>query len=145
VADVDSKERARLFEAWLAHMSVALAEFMNSLPLDVVERLDNTPASLDVLEAWLLNRYADVEQARAPSEAKSLDGVARYFGEVFRQVSHSNWDIQLGDPKAVFFGMPILVGGKLGSLPVCPLSTATASLHRRTGKYMSGIVKNFFD
>jgi hypothetical protein len=142
---MNDKESTRLFQSWLAHMSIALAEFIESLPKEVSERLDSTPASLDVLEAWLLSRYAHADDAKAASEAKLLDGAARYFGEIFRQASHSKWDIQLGDPDIVFFGMPILIGGKLGSLPVCPLTTATASLHRRTGNYMSGIVKNFSD
>jgi hypothetical protein len=143
--DVNDKESARLFQSWLAHMSFALAEFTESLPKEVRERLDSTPASLDVLEAWLLSRYAHANDAKAASESKLLDGAARYFGEIFRQASHSKWDIQSGDPKVIFFGMPVLIGGKLGSLPVCPLTTVTASLHRRTGTYMAGIVKNFSD
>jgi hypothetical protein len=37
--------------------------------------------------------------------------------------------------------VPALEGGKLGSIPACPLSMVTASLDRRTGKSLSGIVK----
>jgi hypothetical protein len=142
---VSDKDRARLFEAWLAHMDDFLAEFMTSVPMNVRQKLDQSPASLDVLEDWLLRRYPSIDSARPATEAKVLDGAARYFGEVFRVVTKSRWSLQLGDPKTLYFGKPVLVDGKLGSLPECPLSVVTASLDRRTGKYLSGIVKNFSD
>jgi hypothetical protein len=52
-------------------------------------------------------------------------------------------ELQIDNPKARFFGVPVFEGGKLGSIPACPLSMVTASLDRRTGKSLSGIVKNF--
>jgi hypothetical protein len=140
---MNKSERADQFQVWLIHMDDAMAEFMQTLPVGLQEQLNHSVASLDALEAWLLARYPTIEHSRPKSETLVLDGAARYVGEIFRIVTGSKWDVQLDDPKALFFGVPVLNGGKFGSMPECPLSMVTASLDRRTGKYLSGIVRNF--
>jgi hypothetical protein len=140
---MNKSERADQFQAWLTHMDDAIAAFMQTLPAELQEQLNHSVASLDALEAWLLARYPSIEHSRPQSESLALDGAARYAGEIFRVVTGSKWDIQLDDPKVLFFGVPVLKGGKLGSIPACPLTMVTASLDRRTGKYLSGIVRNF--
>jgi hypothetical protein len=69
------------FEAWVAKMNHALDRFFARLPEDVRARLDFSPASLDALEAWILNRYAKSVEMRTGDEIPNLDGIARYIGQ----------------------------------------------------------------
>lgn len=125
------------FQYWLSHMDEALAEFLEALPAADRKRLDGTPESLDHLEALLLAKYASPAEARRPSEAKFLDGAARYFGEILRKGSGSVWKIELDDKTSVFHALPILFGGQIKSVAICPLTSMTALLDRRTGKFLS--------
>ena len=45
------------FAAWMGGMDVLLDEFLARLPDEIAGRLDYSIESLDVLEAWLLDRY----------------------------------------------------------------------------------------
>jgi hypothetical protein len=145
--DLEMKDVDQLsqFQAWLGYMDSALASFKLELPVELRSKLDYSVASLDALEEWLLQRYTSISDIKAKSESLFLDGSARYVGEVFRGVTRSEWSIQLDDPKRVYFGLPVLLGGKLGPAADCPITLVTASLNRRSGTYLSGIVKNFVD
>ena len=131
------------FEYWLADMDDALERFLDSLPNEVSERLDYSPASLDVLERWILDRYASTDQMLPASEATKVDGLARYIGETFRKAIGGHWDIRLDDPKYVFYGRPQLTGFSDKPTPTCPLLLATASADRRTGKYLNGVLNSY--
>ena len=125
------------FEIWLGQMNEEVAAL-----IEIVPGLDGSPASLDRLESWLLSRYASVADARRDSEAVTIGRAARYVGEVFRKYTGSRWAIEDRDPKYVFRGLPVLIGGTLDSMPVCPRTTVTASLDRRSGNYFSSILCN---
>jgi hypothetical protein len=132
-----------LFQYWLAHMDDALDAFVASAPEPIRRQLDDSQTSLDALEAWLLSRYASIAEAKEPSEAQFIDGAARYVGEIFRVRTGSRRMLENRDPKFVFFGRPVLHGGAVGRMTECPLSLVTASLDRRTGRYLSTILANF--
>ncbi len=124
-------------------MDDAIEAFVTSAPEPLRQQLDGTPASLDKLEAWLLTRYAGVADSRPPSEAAFIGGAALYLGEILRVATGSKWTIENRDKKFVYFGLPILHGGRLGQMPACPMTMVTASLDRRTGRYLSTILANF--
>jgi hypothetical protein len=134
---ISSQDR---FQAWLAHMDDALDEFLRGLPPEVRERMDRSVASLGVLERWLLTRYPSIDAAKPESEALFIGGAARYVGEVLRCATASKWEIELLDRDKVFFGVPVLSGGRLGPTRESPRSLVTASLARRTGSFLSGVV-----
>jgi hypothetical protein len=141
--EMETKPDTELFQYWLAHMDDALDAFVASAPEPIRHQLDNSPASLDALEAWLLLRYGIIAEAKKPSEAQFIDGAARYVGEIFRVRTGSKWMLENGDPNFVFFGVPILHGGAFARMPACPMTMVTASLDRRTGRYLSTILANF--
>ena len=128
------------FERWLARMDEALGAFMARLPEEVRDRLDHTVASLDVLEAWLLERYPDKTDARVKREMPVLDGASRYVGETYRKYLGGRWTIRHDDPKYIFHALPILADMRSGG-PDCPLTMVTASLARRRGDYISGYAR----
>jgi hypothetical protein len=127
-----------LFEHWLAHMDDALAEFLARVPPGLKAALDFGPASLDRLEAFLLERYPSVQAIKADPEPY-LDGAARYVGEVFRRHIGGRWRMRMDDPKYVYAGLPELTFSASKDTPVCPITLVSASLDRRTGVFISGV------
>ena len=129
------------FDAWLTAMDDVIDEFLTGLPEDVRVRLDYSPESLDVLEAWLLHNYESPAALQA-ADAAMLDGPARYLGETMRRNLGGKWTINLERPDVVFFGLPILTDVRGATAPMSPYSLTTAALDRRTGKYLRTILEN---
>jgi len=132
--EMNSEEQ---FQDWLAHMDDALEAFLARLPAEVRDRLDGSPESLGVLEAWLLERYPTMDAILEDEEASHLDGAARYVGEVFRTALGGHWRLRLDDPKYAFHGIPELWFLEKKDTPLAPPALVTASLDRRTGKFFS--------
>jgi len=131
------------FESWHVDMDDALERFFDALPREVTERLDFTPGSLDLLEKWILGRYESTDQMLPASEATTVDALARYIGETFRKAIGGRWGIRLDDPKYVFYGLPEIIGYSDKPTSLCPISLATASADRRSGKYLSGVLASY--
>jgi hypothetical protein len=127
------------FDAWLSQMQQALNQFKAFVPPALRARLDGSAESLDALEAWLLQRYGSVADARPDSEAFVVGAAARYVGEMFRSRVGGLWRLEDAGPSMVFFGLPVITGGALGDSTRCPRSYITAALDRRTGTYLSGL------
>lgn len=130
------------FEYWLADMDDALDRFLATFPDETRTKLDFSKESLDALEAWILQKYDSNQKMLEPSESQTLDGIARYIGETFRKAIDGHWEIRFDDPKYVFYGLPQLAGFSQRSTPESPLTLATAAAERRTGTYLSTILKS---
>jgi hypothetical protein len=137
-----AKSSERHFEAWLANMDEALREFTDSFPVEIRDKLDYSIESIDVLEQWLMRRYNTNKEAIGDVDSTALDRVARYVGETIRRSTGSQWVIDLKDDSKVFFGVPFLTGGTVSGERICPLALTTASLDRRTGHFISTVVRN---
>jgi len=125
------------FQYWLANMDDTLEDFLARLPAEVRERLNGSPESLDALEVWLLERYPTTSAIMSDDELSNLDGATCYVGEVFRKALGGHWRIRLDDSKYAFHGIPELWFLEEKDTPVAPITLVTASLDRRTGKYIS--------
>lgn len=130
------------FEFWLLDMDDQLESFALAVPANLRAKLDYSPRSLDELERWLIDRYSSHTDLLKPEAALILDGASRYIGEVFRKRIGGRWDIRLDDPKYAYYAMPQLTGFAAKSTPICPVSLTTASINRRTGNYLHGILNN---
>jgi hypothetical protein len=135
-------KRKEDFEYWLFEMDDALQRFMQGIGEPVRSQFDFSPASLDALEAWVLERYASPDDLMKPEAKQVLDGVARYIGETYRKQLGGRWQIRLDDPKYAFFGLPELTGFSEKPTPISPHSLATALTDRRTGTYLRMIFEN---
>lgn len=91
----------------------------------------------------LLEKYLSPKETRPSSESAFLDGAARYYGEILRKGTGSKWELQLDDRNSVFYGIPVLHGGKIDAVPICPLTNITALLDRRTGTFLKNIYARF--
>ena len=130
------------FEYWLASLDDMLEVFLSRLPAEGRARLDFSPESLDVLEAWILTRYSATGAMLVSTERDVVNGLACYIGETYRKAVGGHWDICLDDTKSVFYGLPILVWNDGKPKSECPLTLATASANRRTGKYLRTVLQN---
>jgi hypothetical protein len=139
---LEVEKRREDFEEWLFEMDDALEQFVESIGEPTRSQLDLSPASLDVLEAWVLERYGSPVELMKPEAKQVLDGLARYIGETFRKQIGGRWQIRLDDPKYAFFGLPELTGFSERPTPVCPHSLATATTDRRNGTYLRTILEN---
>ena len=140
VEEIDSREE---FEHWLAAMDDNLDDFLSSLPREVRAQLDYTPGSLDVIEEWILKTYPDTYSMLPMDQSKTVNGLACYIGETYRKTRGGTWDIRLDDPDYVYHGLPIIVPANPNGVAECPLSVATASADRRTGKFIRSLLENW--
>jgi hypothetical protein len=126
------------FQIWLASDVEARDDLYALMPGDPGRDMD----SLDLLEAFLLDRYADPDDALKAAEHEVLDGAARHIGLVMvLALGEASWDIDLKDPHNVYFGLP-LVRLENGAQE-CPLSLATACLDRRQPGWLRGVVEGY--
>ncbi len=130
------------FQMWLMDMSDAIERFQLSLPSELQGKFDYSPESLEALEGLALAKYPNVEEAKKPSEATTVDGMARYVGQVFRKRLGGKWMIDYSDRKNAFYGLPQLSGMAGQKVQLCPLTLVTASLDRRTGKFLRQVFDN---
>lgn len=130
------------FQVWLMDMSDAIERFRQSVPTDIAASLDFSPESLNSIEEFALSNYSTINDLKKQSEAKLLDGMARYVGQVFRKHFGGNWIIEFNDKKNVFWGLPQLSGMEGQQTQVCPLTLVTASIDRRTGRFLLTVFDN---
>jgi hypothetical protein len=124
------------FQLWLVDMNDAIERFRKSVPPDLAARLDFPPGPLCDAEGHALAKYPTAGDIKQPSEAAVVDGVARYGGEVFRKQLGGKRLIDFTDKTNVFHGLAQLAGMAGQETQTCPLTLVTASMDRRTGKFM---------
>lgn len=126
------------FQTWLAKE----AEVRDELEAMMHVELGVDVQSLDTLEAFLLGRYRDPDEALRLGEREMLDAAARHIGLVMvLNIEGAKWAIDLADQDSLYYRLPII------RLPddaeECPLTLATASLDRRTGDYLRTVVTSY--
>jgi hypothetical protein len=128
------------FSQWLSKMDEEITALIAGYPVEMQKKMDFSPASLDIVEQWIIDNYSSSDALLISSEAKILDRLSRYVGETFRKKMKCQWiiDIDDPDPNYAYSGIPRL------SEPasICPRTTVTASAHRRTGQYIRKILEN---
>jgi len=136
-------ERMRLhspqeFQSWLAND----LEVRDELAMLIGQELGIDEKSLDELEAFLLRRYRDPDEALTLSERGILDAAARHIGLVMLlNVDGASWAIDLENEDNVYYQLPII--RLLDEAEACPVTMATAALDRRTGEYLRTVVENY--
>jgi hypothetical protein len=128
------------FQTWLA-MDLEIRDELYALmgrepPPDI--------DSLDALEAFLLGRFPDPAAAVTLEHRGITAAAARHVGLVFvLNVDDAVWDIELDNEASLFYRLPVIRFAD--GAEECPLTMATASLDRRTGRYLRTIVENYRD
>ncbi len=127
-------------ETWIATLEDVREELEQLAGVELGVEIE----SLDVLEAFLLKRYRTIAAALALDQRGVIDAAARHVGLVLiLNVEGARWTIDLENDRNVNYRYPVV------QLPdgtqECPLMLATAALDRRTGTYMSEVVRNIVE
>jgi hypothetical protein len=126
------------FQTWLANdleVRDELYEMMGG-------ELEPDEASLDTLEAFLLDRYRDPDQALRLSERGILDAAARHIGLVMLlSIDGAEWTIDLTNEDNVYYRLPIIRFSD--GAQACPLALVTAALDRCTGDYLRSVLEAY--
>jgi hypothetical protein len=135
----DDRQTQRQFDYWLTHMDTALTDFLGHVPPGLRVLMDFSVPSLDLLEAWLLDRYPDEAAIRTEAELAYLDGASRYVGEVFRRSLGGCWRVRAPGSGGGTRPLPELTFNDTNDPPMCPFALVTAALARRTGASFSRV------
>ena len=127
------------FQEWIFFISDKMDEFTDTFAQENHLILDYTMDSLDDLEKWILEHYADAYDLIA--DAKMLDRLGIYIGETFRKYLGGKWVIDLKNKKNVYYSMPALMD-PYDKVSTSPLPNATACISRNKGNYISRILVN---
>ena len=82
---------------WQSYLDHSIKRFTSSLPPDSQEKLDYSPGSLQVVEDWLLERYADPVDVLHDQDPELYAGAILYIGETFCKNLECIWKVRLDD------------------------------------------------
>jgi hypothetical protein len=137
---MDKTERLEQFNLWVFEMDDQLENFRQSLPVNIISKLDYSISSLDSIEKWILDNYSTHQELLKKENGAVVDGLARYIGETFRKNIGGHWSIDLDNPKNAYFNLPVITGFEHIASPVCPHTMTTTAANRRTGNLLSSIL-----
>ncbi len=137
-------EQVKNFEAWLSEIPETLMLFYHLVPKNIVDKLDYSLESLNVLERHLLDTYEHYEDIIREG-VNVVDCYAVYIGETFRKVlkdrTPNKWELML-DEYDLYYELIVI---RIGSFRGCPMTLVTACLNRRQGNYLSEILQTVLD
>ena len=121
-------------------MDVLLDEFMHDLPKEVSSKLDYSLGSLDVLEAYLLDKYPSYDALQEDPSVATWDRAARYYGQVLIKHVGGEWALNPHNG-----GGPPMLRGFGPFEPFVPMFTVSSAIDRRTGTHLRGIAEANMD
>ena len=128
------------FQEWIFFISDKLDCMTDTFAKENDLDLDFSFEALDALEEWMLAHYSSPQDLI--NDQRMHDLLTVYIGETYRRRLGGKWFMDLENKKHAFYAMPVLkelTSRRAGSMT--PLIDATASLNRRTGTYMSTILR----
>ncbi|WP_291432617.1 hypothetical protein [Deinococcus sp.] len=126
------------FGYWVFQNPDVVKDFKDSLPSGISEQLDYSVNSLDVLETWLTENFNTVDEITSFVNVSVLDGSARYVGRVFLANLGGKWGIDIHNKDNMYHSLPV-IESKVGV--TCPLSVVSTSIDRRTGHFISDVLR----
>ena len=122
------------FEMWLFRLPDVQTEFMDFFNRQAQQKLDYSVASLNALEAWLLEKYQNADEIQQLGQRDIHTGVASYLGGLYVRHLGATWNTNLEDVDNIYYALPVV---EWDDSTDCPLATVTTSLARRRGDFLS--------
>ncbi|HXB94167.1 MAG TPA: hypothetical protein VNU70_03375 [Puia sp.] len=139
VSDLNGKEAH--YTWWLNIMPDEMPR-LSILPKEIRDRLDYSPASLDVIEKYIVDNYtADEIIDRRNKFARDL--FVRYIGETFRK-NHPElfWSFESSDERNSHYGIPVLISLDEKCVPLSPTAWLTMLIQRGEGNFLRSQVRS---
>jgi hypothetical protein len=133
---IDTKQARDEFQHYLVDMSDTLQGFMKEAEGSGYH-LGQSTESLDELEKYLL-----AIETRVNDRDHLISQAATYFGEVVRKHYGGRWKLSLENPKAAFYGFPIIVGHSRYSVELCPIRSIRTFLNSKKPGLLRQIIEN---
>lgn len=112
----EAEEREK-FEHFLFEMDDALEPFVAEAARAGFQ-LDYKPESLDRLEQFYLSR-----NPAGTAKEQLIQNAARYFGEVVRRNYGGKWQLEIENPKHLYYGLPVVSGYAPSKVKLSPHQT----------------------
>jgi len=126
------------FEWWITSVDEKISNLKKKLPFEVIESLDKTIDSLDVIENFLIHNCNSTDKK---IDFELLDQAASYIAAVYKlNLKKSRWFIELDDESSVFYNKPGLQTNS--KIYFYPHSYVTAAIERGKGNFISQVIKN---
>jgi|GEM_PF-6369905 len=138
MAETEFARSAENFQYWLANMSDALEDYLETVPASLKNKLDFSETSLRPFEAHLLERFNDVD---ALLNDDGLDGAAIYTGEAFRKLAGGTWALSDNAEGELYHGLPVLNDVGLRQTVVCPHFLVRSVVQKRRGDVLAKLLK----
>ena len=140
ICDLNCKEEN--YTWWLNIMPDEMPR-LSILPKEVRSRLDYSPASLDVLEAYIRTNYTQ-EEMKDKRNRYARDLFARYVGETLRKTRNElYWSFESENEESPFYGVPVLLtlGEEENVPPMTPTIWVMSLLEHPEGSFLRGQLK----
>jgi hypothetical protein len=125
------------FETWLIFMDDYISRFAAALSPEDQEKLDLSPESLDMVEAWLLKNFPDLTAFLHRQKDGIIDGCIVYVGEVFRDNLGCKWTINVDNPEEQYYQLPVIKNFHDPLIPmISPMNLVLKAVEKRAGWYM---------
>jgi|GEM_PF-169706 len=130
----------REFERWVSEVPAQVRYFVESIYREHDVLLDFSINSLSELEKVVLSKYIDIASLRDRYETVWFDDAGKYVGEVFKNHLGGTWKVNYKSKGNFYYKLPVLAFDNDADL--YPRSLVTASIDRRTRKYIVGVFNN---
>lgn len=107
-------EEQEKFELFLFEMDDAFEHFIDKAAASGFT-LDYSIESLDRLEEFSLS-----PKSSTFDQEDFIHNAARYLGETVRRVYGGKWQLEIDNPKHLFYGLPVLTGHAPSEVKLCP-------------------------
>jgi hypothetical protein len=98
VSDQPTPRNFDLSDDWRAEVKAGIDRFIAAFPPAMQAKLDYSPASLDIVENWLLQRHPDIWSVRDETDFDLIDGAVFYVGECYKKNVGGFWSLSQSEP-----------------------------------------------
>lgn len=130
-----------MYEKWRIRVKDEIEQFVSSLPEQVQGELDYSPASLNAVERWLIERFPTSEATYDEAGSRLLAGAIFYVGETYRKNVGGYWNVHLAEfePDYEYGESPVIEGffSEDKEAAVCPGFIVMDAIRHRLGTELS--------
>ena len=124
------------YQVWSVFRHDYIHNFIVTLSVEDQKALDFSIEALNIVEAWLLNKFPNLEAFFEGNDEPDLDGIMCYIGETFRKNLGGKWGINLDNPDEDYYQIPVIINSENVLIPIIsPLHIMIKAINKHMGSY----------